>query len=266
MFPRLHVAAFVASIVIAILTGVSCVTAAEVKDVLAPNGKLRVGVYPGSPLSMTVDAKTGEKHGIAFDLGRELAQWLGVFFEPVVHPRIADILSAMKAGEVDFTISNITALRAQNVDFSQPLLSLELGYLVGQTSAIATIEEIDRTGVRIGVAQGSTSEGTLPKLLRKASVVSASTLTEAIRQIASNQLQGFATNKAILFEMAGELPGARILDGRWGVERIGTAIPKGRDAGLGYVRRFVEEARQKGNLTRAIERAGLRGTISSDEN
>jgi len=59
--------------------------------------------------------------------------------------------------------------------------------------------------------------------------------------------------------MSDELPSARVLDGRWGLEHLAIAIPKGRDAGMGYLRAFAEQARSEGLVTRAAERAGLRG-------
>jgi polar amino acid transport system substrate-binding protein len=87
---------------------------------------------------------------------------LGVPFEQVSYQRIADVLDAMKAGDVDFTVSNATPTRALDVAFSQTLISLELGYLAPATSPIAAASDVDRPGLRIGVTQGSTSERTLP--------------------------------------------------------------------------------------------------------
>jgi ABC-type amino acid transport substrate-binding protein len=46
-------------------------------------GKLRVGAFPRSPLSMVRDSKTGEMHGLCIDLGKELAKRLDVAFEQV---------------------------------------------------------------------------------------------------------------------------------------------------------------------------------------
>ena len=57
--------------------------------------------------------------------------------------------------------------RAELVDFSRPLLTLELGYLVAADSPIRTTEDIDKAGMRIGVTQGSTSERTLPEASEK---------------------------------------------------------------------------------------------------
>ena len=48
--------------------------AQDAKEILAPKGKLRVGVYLGSPTSMVRDGKSNEIHGLSFDLGKELAK------------------------------------------------------------------------------------------------------------------------------------------------------------------------------------------------
>jgi polar amino acid transport system substrate-binding protein len=240
-----------------------CPAVVEARNVLAPNGKLRVGAFPGSPLSMATDRKTGETHGLCIDLGKALAKRLDVTFEPISSQRIAEVIEAMKTGDVDFTVSNATPARAAHVMFSQTLISLELGYLVPAASPIATISDVDKSGVRVGVTQGSTSQGTIPKLLPKATVVPAQNSARAIEMFERREFDLFATNKPTLFEMSDLMPGARVLDGRWGVEQIAIAIPKGREAAMEYLRRFVEEAQSSGLLSEAAERAGLRGVLKS---
>jgi polar amino acid transport system substrate-binding protein len=237
--------------------------AQDAREILAPKGKLRVGAYLGSPLSMVKDSRTGEIHGLSVDLGKELAKRLDVPFEQVNYQRIADVLEGMKAGDVDFTVSNATPARAADVAFSQTLLSLELGYLVPAASPIATITDVERPGIRVGVTQGSTSQGTIPKLLPNATVVAAQNLKRAMEMFERRELDVFATNKPTLFEMSDQMPGARVLDGRWGVEHIAIATPKGREAALEYLRRFVEEAQTSGLLSQAAERAGLRGILTT---
>ena len=58
------------------------------------------------------------------------------------------------------------------------------------------------------------------------------------------------------------MPGARVLDGRWGVENIAIAIPRGREAAMEYLRRFVEEAQTSGLLAGG---RGARGAQRSCE-
>jgi polar amino acid transport system substrate-binding protein len=168
-----------------------------------------------------------------------------------------------ESGDVDFTVSNATPARAADVTFSQTLLSLELGYLVPAASPIATISDVNRPGIRVGVTQGSTSQGTIPNLLPNATVVAAQNVKRAIEMLERQELDVFATNKPTLFEMSDQMPGARVLDGRWGVEHVAIAIPKGRETTLEYLRRFVEEAQTSGLLAQAAERAGLRGILKT---
>jgi polar amino acid transport system substrate-binding protein len=234
------------------------------RDVLAPTGKLRVGVFPGSPLSMALDHATGEMHGLGVDLGKELAKRLGVPFEPIDFQRIAEVIEAMKAGDVDFTISNATPARAAHVAFSQTLISLELGYLVPAASPIAAMSDVGQPGLRVGVTKGSTSQGTIPKLLPNATVVPAENAKRAIEMFERRELDLFATNKPTLFQMSDQMPGSRLLDGRWGVEHIAVAIPRGRDGAMEYLRRFVEEAQTSGLLAEAVARAGLRGVLKAE--
>ncbi len=234
------------------------------RAVLAPKGKLRVGAFPGSPLSIARDRRTGEIHGLSIDLGKELAKRLDVPFEQVSYQRIAEVLAGMKAGDVDFTVSNATPARAADVAFSQTLISLELGYLVPAASPIASLPDVDRPGLRVGVTQGSTSQGTIPKLLPNATVVPAQNAARAIEMFERRELDLFATNKPTLFEMSDQMPGARVLEGRWGVENIAIAIPRGREAAMEYLRRFVEEAQTSGLLAQAVERAGLRGVMKGE--
>ena len=46
----------------------------SVRQALAPSGRLRVGVYPGSPTSSVTSPRTGQPAGIAYELGHVMAQ------------------------------------------------------------------------------------------------------------------------------------------------------------------------------------------------
>jgi len=231
---------------------------------LAPTGHLRVGVYPGSPTSMVVDPASKQTHGLAHDLGEAFAKRLQVPLEYVTFQRVADIVGAIKNGEVDFTVTNATPARANDVAFSHPLISIELGYLVPANSPISRTDEIDRPGVRIGVTKGSTSERTLPARFKNATIVPAESVKLAIGMLSRGELDVYATNKPTLFEMSDSMPDARILDGNWGLEHMAVAIPKGRDEGLHFVEAFVQDVQSSGLLEQVQHDAGLRGAIKAE--
>jgi polar amino acid transport system substrate-binding protein len=75
----------------------------------------------------------------------------------------------------------------------------------------------------------------------------------------SGEIDTYATNKPILYELADRLTGAKILDGNWGVEHLAIGIPKGREPGLDFIRAFSDEAKARGLVKRAVQRAGMRG-------
>jgi polar amino acid transport system substrate-binding protein len=231
---------------------------------LAPTGKLRVGLYPGTPTSILDDPASGNAKGVGYDLGRELARRAGVPFEAVVFSKNAEVLAAARSGAVDMVFTNATPARRQDLDFSPTVLQVEQGYLVPAGSAIRTLEAIDRAGARVGVSEGSTSEATLARAFHNATLVRTPSLKAAIAMLATGQLEAFATNKATLFDMADELPGSRVLEGSWGLESFAIGIPKGRELALPLVTTFVGEAKADGAVARAIKRAGLRGAVVSD--
>ena len=236
----------------------------EVRTALAPTGKLRVGVYPGSPFSMLHDPATGETRGVTVEIGKALADRLGVPYEQVEFPRIAQVLDALKAGRVDMTLANASPARAQDFEWTSPVLLIELGYLVMPDSKVTTITDVDRPGIRVGVTEGGTTNRELAHALKNAKVVPAATLDAAIDMLSQRRIDAYTTNKANLYEMSGKLPGSRVLDGRWGIEYLSIAIPKGRESGIAYARAFVEDAKAEGLVARAAQRTGLRGAVDKE--
>lgn len=229
---------------------------------LAPSGTLRVGIYPGSPTSMVTDA-AGKPHGLSYDLGGELAKQLGVGVDYVSFQRVADIVSAIHDGRVDFTVTNATPARANEVSFSRPVLAIELGFLVPANSPIGKVEDIDKPGVRIGVTKGSTSERTLPAKFKSATIVPAENVKAAVAMFGRGEIDLYATNKPTLFEMSDQMPGGKILDGNWGLEHMAIAIPKGREDALPLLNRFVTDEQSSGALDTIQQQAGLRGATKA---
>jgi polar amino acid transport system substrate-binding protein len=255
--------ALLACIAIAAMGALSANAGSE-KELLAPKGSLRVGVYPGSPTSMVVDPATRQTHGVAYDHGQQFAKRLQVPIEYITFQRVADVVNAIKNGEVDFTVTNATPARANDVSFSPPVISVELGYLVPANSPINGVDDMDRPGVRIGVAKGSTSERTLPAKFKNATIVPSESVKLAVGMLGRGELDTYATNKPTLFEMSDSMPGARILDGNWGLEHMAIAIPREREEGLPFVEAFVKEVQSNGLLEQIQKQAGLRGAVKAE--
>lgn len=251
----------VAVVSLAACAGLQNTPSTEVRQSLAPTGKLRVGLINGAPANVIRDSSSGEMKGVGYDLGRELARRLGVPFEPVVYPSVGALLDAGKTEQWDVTFNGVTADRAKYLDFTAPHLEIEFGYLVPADSRISKLEDVDRPGVRVAVPEKGAADVLLSHALKNAVVVRGPGLPGALQLVKSGKAEVFAANKPNLFEMSRQLAGSRVLDGRPGIETQAMLMPKRRDAGRAYARKFVEDAKAEGLVKAAIERAGLRGVV-----
>jgi len=232
---------------------------------LVQAGKLRVGVYPDDPL-VDSDGRSGQSQGPLHDLsvalGQELARRLSVEFEEVVFESQPPVLEAVRVGSVDVMVVNATPKRAEIVDFSPDLILTEQGFLVAGGSPLVSIEGIDHPQVRVGVSEGSSSQGILAGQLKNARVVPVATIKKAVEMLSRHELDAFATNKAVLFALSDHLPGYKVLEGRYGVEHLALAISKGKPKAMAYLTTFVNHVTSDGFLERTATKVHLRGRAS----
>jgi polar amino acid transport system substrate-binding protein len=199
--------------------------------------------------------------GVGFDLGKELARRMGVPFEPVLYPSIGALVESGKSGAWDVASFGVNPARAKEWNFIAPHIEIEFGYLIPGGSSISTMVDVDRPGIRVAVQEKSLPDISLSRALKNAVVVRGSGVAGALEILKSGRADAFADNKAILFASADQLPGFRVLDGRFATEPVAMAIPKGRDLGMAYARKFVEDAKSEGLVKAALERAGIRGAV-----
>lgn len=234
---------------------------AEAKAALAPTGKLRVGVYLGNPLSVIRDATTQETRGAGLDLGRELARRLQVPFEPVIYPAIGALLDGAKTDQWDVALFQVSPARAEVFHFSPPLIEIELGYLVPKDSPISSPANVDAAGVRIAVAEKGQADAILSRQLKQATLVRVAGLAAAAEALKAGKVDAIGNVKPSLFELAKQLPGWRVLDGRFATEHLAIAVPRGREAAMPYVREFAEAAKSQGLVKAAMDKAGAQGAV-----
>lgn len=252
------------SLVLLLLSGCVAIRPAptlEERQALAPGGTLRVGLYLGNPVSAVRDSASGELKGLGIDLGKELAQRLGVAFEPVVHPSIAALLKTAKSGQWDVSFIGDSPERAKEMDFTAPLLEVEFGYLVPGGSSISALADVDQPGIRIAVQEKGVVDVAASRALKRATLIRVANLGAGLELLKSGKADALTAVKPSLFETSNQLPGSRILDGRSGSTPLAMAVPKGRDRGMTYARRFVEDVKSEGLVQAAIERAGIRGAV-----
>ena len=240
----------------------SCTSApsvpSQVRMDLAPAGKLRAGINYANTVIATKDPVTGELNGVSVELMRELARRLNVPLELSGFDFSGKLTDALNAGALDVggIAGGAGSGREGTLDFTAGYLQVETTYLVAAESNIRTMAEVDREGVRVGVADKSAFQPFLARTLKNARLLTGPGNPTAFELLRTGKVEALAGLRHQLMAVAPKLPGSRILDGRFLVVEQTLAMPKGRAAGIRYLREFLEEAKATGAIAGWLERSG----------
>lgn len=226
---------------------------------LAPTGTLRVGINASNFLLVSKYQPGSDPHGIAPDLGRELARQLGVPASFAVFENPGKLADAGKTGVWDVAFLGNEPQRANEIAFTDAYLEIPVTYLVPPGSPIQSIAEVDREGIRVAVMERSAYDLFLTNHLKHAQLQRASSINASYEIFAERKLDALAGLKPRLVTDATNLPGSRILDGQVTAVRQSAGTLRGRDAGADYLRSFIECAKATGIIESLIAKYEVRG-------
>jgi polar amino acid transport system substrate-binding protein len=138
-------------------------------------------------------------------------------------------------------------------------MEVDFTYLVPAGPSIRSVADADRPGVRIAVVRNHAMDLVLSPILKRAELVRAETPDGTFEMLRAGHADVQAGVRPALLEYSAQLPGSRVLEDRYGVNRVAMVVPKDQAGRLAYISDFVEEAKASGLVRGAIERAGLRG-------
>jgi len=223
---------------------------------LAPGGRLRAAINLGNP----VLAQRADEHaaptGVSVDLALALGRQLGVPVELVVFHEAGEVSAAAAQNVWDVGFLAIDPKRAQSISFSPAYVVIEGAYLVGAASTLADNAEVDRAGVRVGVAEGSAYDLFLTRALHQASLVREKTVMVNIASLRAGAVDVVGGVKIPLEAFARGNGDVRVLPGRFMVIEQAMATPQGHPAGAAYVAAFIEAMKASGFVADGLKRSG----------
>jgi len=247
-------------IALVLLSGCSVMPDVVPPDVvsdLAPTGRLRAAINYGN----TVLAQREPQGGVTIDLARELARRLGVPLELVAYDAAGKVTGDAKSGRWDIAFVARDPERAKDIEFSPAYVIIEGGYVVPANSALKTIEDVDREGVRISVSRGSAYDLYLQRVLKRAQLVRAPSPAASVDLFVNERLDVLAGVKAPLVEYAVQHPEVRVLPGRFMVIEQAMAVPRGRPLAARYVQDFIDEMKASGFVAASLQKSGQHDAI-----
>lgn len=223
---------------------------------LARAGKVRVGLFLPQFIK---DPATGQLRSVWVETARAFAAHLGVQLDVVEHATPPEAIACLKAGACDVMFLPLDARAAAVGDFSNPIFQFDYTLLVPAGLSIVRIADADRPGVRIAAVRNHASTIELSSQLKQAELVYAETPDSTFDLLRTGQAHVMASTRLALLDFSDRLPGARVLEDRYGANINRMVVPKGKADWLAYVSEFVENAKASGFVQKAIERGGTRG-------
>jgi polar amino acid transport system substrate-binding protein len=233
----------------------------DVVKLLAPTGALRAAINIANPV-LVQTGPGGATSGVTVDLAQELARRLGVPLQQVVIDGAGKSFEAVKSAACDAGFLAVEPARASEIDFTAPYVIIEGVYAVFADGPLKSNDDIDRTGVRVAVNQGAAYDLFLTRSLKQATLIRDE---DSFDRFLNDKLEAVAGVKQGVVRFAAAHPEVRVLPGRFMEIRQAMCLPKGRDAGVAYLRAFVEEMKASGFVAEAIKRAGQEATVAPPE-
>ena len=129
-------------------------------------------------------------------------------------------------------------------------------YVVPKDSALKSVADVDRDGIRVAVAQGSAYDLYLTRALEHAKLVRRPSGPECLDMFVADKLEAAAGVRQPIAAFAQSRPDMRLIPGRFMAIEQAMGAPKGREAGVAFLRAFIEEMKASGFVARELAASG----------
>jgi ABC-type amino acid transport substrate-binding protein len=208
-------------------------------------GEIRIGVKFDVPPFGFKNPQSNEVEGFDVDMGRFIAEDLGV--EPRFVEAISDNrIPFLQRGTVDLVLSTMTinAERDKEIDFSEPYYIAEGRILVPKGSDIEGIDDL--AGKNVCTALGSTYEETLRKQAPKAKLKLVDTYSECLELVQNEAVDAVSTDDVILTGMIIQDDSLEMVGERLTTEPYGAGMKQGESDWQQFVNGVLKEVEEDG--------------------
>ena len=212
---------------------------------LQEKGEIVIGVKYDVPPFGFENPQSGEVEGFDVDLGKIIAEELGV--EPVFEEAISDNrIPFLQDGTVDLILSTmtITTDRAVEIDFSRPYFIAHGRILVPKGSDIQGIEDLG--GKKVCTGLGSTYEETIREQAPDADLKLVESYSECLELVQNGAVDAVSTDDVILTGMIIQDDSLELVGEEMTREPYGAGVPDGDQEFADFVSGVIEDTFENG--------------------
>jgi polar amino acid transport system substrate-binding protein len=235
--------------------------AGGLQDEIAPTGKLRVaiGISPAGGAYWSTKTENGYA-GVPVDLGKAMADQLGLPIEYVAYPNSGQITDAAAKGAWDVSFLPEDPERAKKIAFGPIYEVTEATYIVKAGSMIKDFATLDQPGITVAAVNDTTTMRGAMAHLKNAKVAGYQTYDEIFNLLKDGKVDAFALSRDQLNALAKKIPGTRVLDETFKQTVTAVAVPLDHPLSLEYASKFMADAKTNGLLRKAFDNNGLKDT------
>ena len=220
---------------------------------LQERGVIRIGVKYDVPPFGFENPRSGEVEGFDVDLGKAVAEKLGVRAE-LVEAISDNRIPFIQDGTVDLVLSTMTinAERAEQIGFTDPYFIAKGRILVPKDSEIAGIEDL--AGRRVCTALGSTYEETLKREAPDADLRLVDAYSECLELLQNGAVDAISTDDVILTGMIIQDDSLKLVGDELTTEPYGGGFKKDDTQFAEFLNGVLEEYKSDGRWQRSYDR------------
>ena len=232
----------------------------DVAAELAVEDTVRAGINLSNFLLVTGTDREGRPEGVAPDMAKAIGSSLGCEVELVSFPSPGVLADAAAKGAWDIGLIAAEPARAELIEFTPAYVEIEATYMVREDREPIQIDEIDRIGIRIAVADRSAYDLYLSRILKKAELVRGQGLSGAAQLFGEGKVDVLAGLRPGLLADSERLEG-RVLEGRFTTVQQAIGTLRTNKVMAEFLARFVENSKRNGLIEGLIKKHGMEGRL-----
>lgn len=260
-FKRIVAALGMLSLLALVLTACGSRQSLSQQDVLQndrASNTITWGVKADTKLFGLMDVKDNQVKGFDVDIAKAITKRIlgkngkAKFVQVTSQTRIP----LLKNGNIDAIIATmtITPEREKQVDFSNSYFDAGQSLLVKDGSKIKSVKDLNKSGTKVLGVTGANSVANIKKFAPKARVLELSDYAQAMTALKSGQGAALTTDNGILYGMATQNPGYKVVGGAFTKEPYGIAINKGQGDFKTEVNKALKEIEADGTYNRILKK------------
>jgi len=233
---------------------------------LAPKGYLRAAINLSNFLLVTGKESNGDPQGVSPDMAKALANELNVDIKLITFNRPGELADAISEDAWD--IGNIAnePERAKSITFSLPYTTIESTFLIRNGFNINSLQDVDKKGIKIAVAERSAYDLWLTENIKNADLLRAKSIDESFSIFQENKYEVLAGLRPKLIDDIKKTTDCYLLDEPFTFINQCIGSKPGNLEAKNFINNFVKKNIENGFIKNLLSKYNVLGKLSLPKN